>query len=390
MKGISRVLSIVLALVLVFSLVACTTTPAPSNSAAPSQQPADSAAPSSQPEESDAPAEEQHFKIGWSLHNLTPFNIGMDEYVTAFFEKNFPDTVEIIMSDAQGDAVKQVADIEDMIAQNVECIFVKAQDETTIANVLGEAQAKGILVVLLQRMMQTENYDYFVGCNYEDVGIVMGEEVLKAFPDGNFNYLFVEGNAGSSNDMQIVELVAKVFEDSGLPNIVKLDGQVVKVISRAESKTIMEDWITAHGEKIDVVLCVNDELLLGCVQALDESGMMENKDVFLGGVNAVAELLPRVKDGTVNLSFVATPGMFPCMEIIMEVLTGNGDLYKRSYEIPTFAVTTENVDLYYEDTMNAGLYMLGLLEPSKNPLFEGLDALYPELVPLIAKYDWSK
>ena len=391
MKRISRILCLVLVAVLLFSVAACTSPAAP---ATPSAAPAASNAPASQAPEAtgDAPAEQQTFKIGWSLHNLTPYNIGMDEYVNDFFAKNFPGTVEVIMSDAQSDAMKQVADIEDMIAQDVDCIFVKSHDESSISNVLGTARDQGILVVLLQRMVKTENYDFFVGCNYDTLGTDMGNEVLKAFPDGNFNYVFVEGNPGSSTDIETVEKVEKVFADSGLPGIVKLDGQFVKVISRAESKTIMEDWITAHGETIDVVLCTNDELLIGTVQALDECSFSEEKkkSIFMAGVNVVTELLPRIQDGTVNLSFISTPGMFPCMELNMEHLTGNGAQYQRNYEIPSFPVTPNNVDLYYEDTVKAGLYMLGFLPPAKNPLFDNLDQLYPELVPLITKYDWSK
>ena len=384
MKRISRILCLALAIVMAFTLVACATTPAPSPSQAP---PAQSAAPQATQEQTPAtqePVEPQTFKIGWSLNNLSPFNTGMDDYVHNFFATNYPDTVELIATSADSEATKQVNDIEDMIAMGVDCIILKAQDEITLANVLGEARDKGILVVLLQREMNTENFDFFFGASYAKQGIIMGEEVLKKFPEGNFNYLMIEGDPGSSNDIDVVVGVDKAFEDSGLPNIVKLDSQVVKPISRAGSLPVVEDWVTAHGEKIDVLLCVNDELLIGALQALEESGLLAKKEVYLGGANAVAELLPRVNDGTVDLTFAVAPGLFPCLEIVMDVLqNGNADKWQRSYEIPSFPVTSESVGQYYDQVMGAGLYMLGLLPPSNNPLCLNLDTLYPDLTPLL-------
>ena len=104
---------------------------------------------------------------------------------------------------------------------------------------LGKAQEAGILVILLQRIVQTDNYDYFVGADMNTLGADMGNAVLEAgFPDGNFNYVMLEGGAGASSDIETTQGVAKVFEESGLPGIVKLDGQNCNA-NRAESKTIV-------------------------------------------------------------------------------------------------------------------------------------------------------
>ena len=187
----------------------------------------------------------EKFKVGWSCHYWNAYNTGMDEYIQAQFAK-YPD-IEVITTDAGNDATKQVSDIEDLIAQDIDVLIVKAQDDITIANVLGKAQEAGILVILLQRIVQTDNYDYFVGADMTNVGRDMGEGVLEAFPEGNFNYVMLEGGAGASSDIETTEGVAAVFEESGLPGIVKLDGQNCDA-NRADSKTIVEDWLTAYGE----------------------------------------------------------------------------------------------------------------------------------------------
>ena len=369
-------LSIVLALVLLFSLAGCGgEKPAGESSGGGT---------SGQSEPSGSTAaqgtESKTFKVGWSCHYWNAYNTGMDEYIQAQFAKY--DDIEVITTDAGNDATKQVSDIEDLIAQNIDVLIVKAQDDITIANVLGEAQKAGILVILLQRVVQTENYDYFVGADMTNLGRDMGAGVLNAFPEGNFKYVMLEGGAGASSDIETTNGVAEVFANSGLPGIVKLDGQNCNA-NRAESKTIVEDWLTAYGEEIDVLLSCNDEMLLGAIQAIKESGI--EKKIYLAGVNCVAEIVPYIEDGTVDMSFAIAPGVFPGIEIAVAHLHGE-DLSNLGnwYEIPCAPITPDNVGEYVDELESSGLYMLGLLTPNKDhPLFQNLDELYPELVPLL-------
>lgn len=369
-KTTKRILSVLLALAMMLALVGC----GGGNDTTASD---DTASDDTAAEET---TDGKKFKVGWSCHYWNAYNTGMDEYIQAQFAK-YPD-IEVITTDAGNDATKQVSDIEDLISQDIDVLIVKAQDDITIANVLGEAQEAGILVILLQRIVQTDNYDYFVGADMTNVGRDMGEGVLEAFPDGNFNYVMLEGGAGASSDIETTEGVAKVFEESGLPGIVKLDGQNCNA-NRAESKTIVEDWLTAYGEEIDVLLSCNDEMLLGAIQAIKESGI--EKKIYLAGVNCVAEIVPYIEDGTVDMSFALAPGVFPGIELAVAYLHGEDmSQYRDWYEIPCAPITPDNISLYADEVESSGLYMLGLLEPTaSHPLLQNLDEMYPELVPLL-------
>lgn len=361
--------SLLLTLAMVLSLVAC----GGKTEETPTSKPTEET-------KTEEPTTEKKFKVGWSCHYWNAYNTGMDDYIQAQFAK-YPD-IEVITTDAGNDATKQIADIEDLIAQGIDVLIVKAQDDITISEVLGKARDAGVMVILLQRIVRTDNYDYFVGANMVNLGHDMGMGVLDAFPEGNFNYVMLEGGAGSSTDLETVEGVAKVFQESGLPGIVKLDGQNCQA-NRAESKTIVEDWLTAYGEDIDVLLSCNDEMLLGAIQAIKEAGI--EKKIYLAGVNCVAEMVPYIEDGTVDMSFALAPGVFPGIEIAVAYLHGE-DLssLKNWYEIPCAAVTPDTIGDMGKTVRDSGLYMLGLLEPtSEHPLFQNLGDLYPELVPLL-------
>lgn len=331
-------------------------------------------------ESGDTTEEEKTYKIGWSVQSWVPFNSGLDDYLQQAYAKY--DNVELITACAEGDSLKQISDVEDLIRQGVDMIIIKCNDQVTICPALAEARAQGIEVMLLQRTIESDDYDYYCGADMVNVGRTVGEKILEAFPDGNFNYVFLEGNAGSATDLETVEGAERVFTESGLPGIVKLDGQKCAA-SRADGKKLMEDWLTAYGEEIDVVISVNDEILIGVLQAIEERGL--EKEFFITGCNAVAELLPKVADGTVDLTFALGPGVFPLVEMSVKILNGEGDEFSNFYEIPTVPITPEMAQEYLDYVQTSGIYMVGLLPPAQNPLYTNIGELYPELLPLLSE-----
>ena len=325
----------------------------------------------------EAGAEKTVHKIGWSCHYWNAYNTSLDKYMNDFFSQF--DDVELITTDANNDALKQVSDIEDLIEQGCEVIICKPQDDITIANVMAEARAKGILFILIQREVRTDEYDYFFGADMFDLGYQMGENIIKeGFPEGNFNYLQLEGAAAGTADIDSTNGIMQAFEDSGLPNIVKLDGQNNDA-ARADTKPIVEDWLTAHGEAIDVITAANDESMIGAIQAIQESGI--EKDIWLSSLNCVAEVIPYIQDGTLKQSFAYNCGIFPACEVALAYVRGQdiSDV-KRDYFFPAMAIDKENLDVFAEAVEESGLYMFNNLPPtSDNVLYEKIIQDAPEL-----------
>lgn len=357
-----KVLALVMVFMLLFFAVACSKTPNESVTSTTT-----------------VAGGEEELIIGWAVPVLNMFNSGLDDYIQAQVKKYPFVTLHTVC--AENDAVKQIADIEDLIAKGCQLIMVKAVDASTISNVLKQAQDKGIKIMLVQRTMDTENFDYFVGASMVEVGHMMGNYILSKLPNQGFNYCFLEGAAGGSTNLDIIKGVKEIFDATGRADIIKLDGQNSKD-ARAETKTITENWITAYGDKIDAVLAVNDESIMGAIQAFNEAGWAPD-DVILCGCNATAEVMEYMLDGTADMSFALAPGVFPGLEMAIDILRGNADKYQNWYEIPCFMVTSDNCDLYYDDVKANNAFMVGLLPPDKNPLFDDLENLYPELVPLL-------
>lgn len=158
-----RILASLLASVMVLSLAACGAKPAeptPATSAVPEVSSASAAPEAAKP----AKAIEE-MTIGFSIHFKT------DDY-GAICTQGFEETcktagVKYEITDANGDPQKQLADIESLIAKQVDAIVVSPVDEKAIKDVCNKAVEKGIAVIPITFMPDTKAICTVETGNYE-------------------------------------------------------------------------------------------------------------------------------------------------------------------------------------------------------------------------------
>ena len=67
---------------------------------------------------------------------------------------------------------------------------------------------------------------------------------------------------------------------------------------RAKAQTLMENWLTAHREKIKAVFAQNDEMAMGALLAVEHAKMKDK--IIIVGVDGIADALKAVKDGRLD------------------------------------------------------------------------------------------
>lgn len=314
--------------------------------------------------------------IGWANSFAAAYGAAADNYIQAQ-SKRYPN-VTLHMTNAQAEATKQVADIEDLILKGCDAIIILPIDASTLYNVKKQADDAGILVFSVVRN-QEQQVGYELGPDMTNVGKNMAEHFLAKIPDGPINYCWLLGETGNVNNIESYEGFKATMAASGR-EINELDAKN-HASSRAESKPIVEDWITAYGDEINVIACGNDESAMGALAALKEAGM-EN-DVLVNGVNATIEFMDEMKTNpAASLSFVGSTGCFPAFEMALDILNGNGDLYQQKYSIPVVPISRDEAQEYLDMDLS-GLYMLGELQPDVNPIFKTIKGTYPEIDALI-------
>jgi D-xylose transport system substrate-binding protein len=200
-----------------------------------------------------------------------------------------------ISTDAQGSAQKQAADIEGLIAQNVDVILVVAFDSDAILPSIQKISDAGMKAIAYDVQFEDPNALYVTFDNV-GVGRLMAKTMLeKGKSEGNF--AFIKGDKGDPNATFLFNGIMEVLKES-------IDsGKIMNVCETftdgwkpdAAQKN-MEQCLTANNNDIDAVISENDGMAGGVVAALEAQGMAGSVPVT--GQDGDKAALNRVALGT--------------------------------------------------------------------------------------------
>ncbi len=221
--------------------------------------------------------------------------------------------IELKFSDAQQKQENQIKAIRAFIAQKVDVIAFSPVVESGWDNVLREAKAAKIPVVLTDRAVNAKDtslYVTFMGSDFVEEGRKAGRWL-------------VEKMKGQSGEVRIVELQGTVGSapaidrKKGFEEIIKADPKFKIVRSqtgdftRAKGKEVMEAFLKAEGKSINVLYAHNDDMAIGAIQAIEEAGLKPAKDIVIISIDAVKGAFEAMIAGKLNVSVECSPLLGP-------------------------------------------------------------------------------
>lgn len=221
--------------------------------------------------------------------------------------------VELKFSDGQQKQENQIKAIRAFIAQKVDVIILAPLVTTGWDTVLKEAKAAKIPVILESRNVEVKDpttWASFVGSDFVEEGRRAARWLLDHTKDtqGDVNIVELQGTVGSdpANDRK------KGFEE-----VIKTNPRY-KVIrsqtgdfTRSKGKEVMEAFLKAEGKKINVLYAHNDDMAIGAIQAIEETGLKPGKDILVIGVDAVKGAFEAMMAGKMNVSVECSPLLGP-------------------------------------------------------------------------------
>src|ERR1044072_8021493 len=218
---------------------------------------------------------------------------------------------ELVFTNARGDTATQVSNLEDLVAQRVDAIFLAPREAKGYEGPLQAAKDAGIPVFLIDRELEGpkagDDYVTFIGSNFIEEGRGAGEWLAKQ-TQGKAGIIELLGTAGSSvaNDRhQGFADAIKAYPDMKI--ITAQDGN----FTRAQGQKVMESLIQAHGKSITAVYTHNDEMALGAIQALKAANMNPGKDVLVVSVDGQKSALEAIVAGEMNATVECNPRFGP-------------------------------------------------------------------------------
>jgi ABC-type sugar transport system substrate-binding protein len=210
--------------------------------------------------------------------------------------------VDLIESDGQNSAPKQTADVEAAVVQGVNAIVISPLDVNALAPAVEAAIQAGVPVVTIDRRVDgVEGILAHVGADNVKGGEAQGQAIIAAFPDGA-KIFHLQGQPGAG---------PAIDRNQGVHNVLDPVADKYQIIfeqtanfARAEALTVTEAGLAANGEP-DVIVCANDDMALGAIEACAARGFT---NVKIYGFDALPEALVAVRDGTMAGTVEQFPG----------------------------------------------------------------------------------
>jgi ABC-type sugar transport system substrate-binding protein len=218
--------------------------------------------------------------------------------------------IQLVVTDAQGQTAKQVADVEDLIARHVNVILLAPREFEGLVPALQAAKAAKIPVILVDRAAAgTPGQDYvtLLASNFVEQGRRAGEW-LAAQTNGKANIVELSGTPGASVAIDR----AKGFRDEIAKHPeMKIVASQTGNFSRATAQGVMQNVAQSLGKQITAVYAHNDEMALGAVQALAAAGLKPGTDVKVVSVDGERAALEAVDRGELGATVESNPRFGP-------------------------------------------------------------------------------
>ncbi len=254
--------------------------------------------------------QQERYSVGFAqTESNNPWRIAQ----TASFEATAAECGwDLIVTDAGGSAAKQVSDVDSMIAQGIDVLFLPPREEDPLIPAVMRAKGAGIPVFLVDRSVNPEvaqagrDYVSFLGSDFIDQGRRVAEWVI-ANHEGEGRIIELEGTTGSSpaNDRK-----------QGFDEAIAADPRFTILESRSgdfardEGRQVMETLLQAHPD-VNIVYAHNDEMAIGAIQALEAAGRTPGEDVLVVSIDGTRDALQAIIDGKMGVTVESSPFFGP-------------------------------------------------------------------------------
>lgn len=219
---------------------------------------------------------------------ITQNNVGVDSYQTtyeqAFIEAAEADPdVEAVVLDAGGDVARQIAQMQDLIQQQVDAIIIWPTNGQAVVPVVRQAHQNGIPVIVTNSQIGEAGFDFIASFSGPD-NITQGQYAAEMMCDclgGSGRVVQISGQPGYTTAIER----AQGFEErlpEACPDVELVETQPADW-NREKAQRVMENFLTKY-EDIDGVYSGDDNMGVGALNAAKAADRADEL-CFVGATN---------------------------------------------------------------------------------------------------------
>ena len=234
---------------------------------------------------------------------MTLYRTDLEEYLK---DKGYAVTIV----DGKNDQNTQTEQINTFLQQGVDVLIINPVQTTSAQTIVDTVSPSGTPIVFINREPDKSVLDSYadkccyVGADARQSGTYQGELILDTETQGDINgdgkitYIMCKGDPENIDAQYRTEYSIKALTDAG-----KEVECLYEYLDNWDQTTAQQDVANAlsqYGDKIEVVFCNNDAMALGALQSIQQAGRTVGKDIYLVGVDALAEAVQDVLDGNMT------------------------------------------------------------------------------------------
>ena len=213
---------------------------------------------------------------------------------------NDPD-IDLTLVNANNDGQTQLNQVRDAIAAHADAIVILGVDGKTEVAAGNMAAAGKVPLVFLNRLPPADRFAGKVSIVSSN-DLVAGRLQMRLIADklhGAGNIVILRGEEGHPAAAQRTQGVKEILaEQPGIHLIEEATGNW----QRDQGEQLITKWL-ASGEHIDAILCNNDEMAIGAINALKKAKIPAGK-VLVAGVDGTPDGLDAIRGGYLTLSLL--------------------------------------------------------------------------------------
>lgn len=279
--------------------------------------------------------------IGIAMADMSsPYNQSLVNYATDEARKL---GVDLLISDANWDAEKQVEQVSSFIKQRVDAIMLMPVDSEYLAASAKRVKEENIPLINLNTKLDdivSDLVDAYVGVNADEQAGLAAELIIEALGEKGGNIIVFEGMQNTNlNNERTKGFVSRISQVKAI--------KIVDLISASwNRKKAYETTLDLLGQypQINGIYAYDDIVLIGSIEAA--KALNRQHEIKFVGVGGSIDGYEAIKEGELYGTVAQSPDWEGIQAVRCAVDILNYRKVKVWYRDPLFKVTKENVEKF--------------------------------------------
>lgn len=285
-------------------------------------------------------AQAKQYKIGVTLYDRDQFISSLEQAILEAAKK-VPGVV-VDSQDAKQDVNQQMAQVDVFALKKYDAIIVNLINTDTVETII--SRAKGIPVIFVNRRPRDSVIDgvktAYVGSQEFDAGKMQGEFLAQFFKGKTeLRYVLFMGQLGLENSLERTRGVKETLTKAGF-KLTKVYEDTAEW-DRFKAMNQMQQLL-GTGKPFDVVMCNNDEMALGVIEAM-KALKIDLKKIPVVGIDATPPAKEAVKKGEMAMTVFQNAKEQGRVALDMALKAAQGQKIEKFGWVPFEPVTLQNI-----------------------------------------------